>query len=193
VLFQIPSSLAEESPYACAQDRVRVVEKAALPPAVRKASGFPPQTASLLASAGRLSLPADPKGLVRRKPSERRSLSASRVRGTAEPPCDVTFPLDATLSLRDLTQFPGMVCSDYRPLLAWAGAEGKTHAFGTGGAIQTMTIRPYGVELFKDQFHAKYVRKLGPNTVAYFNMCCHFGDCVWSIGCKAMLLQGMTP
>ena len=49
------------------QGRVKVAEKAALPPAVRKASGFPAQTASLfpLGSAGRLSLPAEPRGLVR--------------------------------------------------------------------------------------------------------------------------------
>jgi len=49
------------------QGRVKVAQKAALPPAVRKASGFPAQTASLLppGSAGRLSLPAEPGGLVR--------------------------------------------------------------------------------------------------------------------------------
>jgi hypothetical protein len=49
------------------QGRVKVAEKAALPPAVRKASGFPAQTASLLhlGSAGRLSLPAEPRGLLR--------------------------------------------------------------------------------------------------------------------------------
>ena len=49
------------------QGRVKVAGKAALPPAVRKASGFPAQTASLLplGSAGRLSLPAEPRGLVR--------------------------------------------------------------------------------------------------------------------------------
>jgi hypothetical protein len=49
------------------QGRVKVAEKAALPPAVRKASGFPAQTVSLLPlnSAGRLSLPAGLKGLVR--------------------------------------------------------------------------------------------------------------------------------
>jgi hypothetical protein len=49
------------------QGRVKVAEKAALPPAVLKASGFPAQTASLLplSSAGRLSLPAEPRGLVR--------------------------------------------------------------------------------------------------------------------------------
>ena len=49
------------------QGRVKVAEKAALPPAVRKASGFPAQTGSLLPldSAGRLSLPAESRGLVR--------------------------------------------------------------------------------------------------------------------------------
>jgi hypothetical protein len=41
-------------------------EKRLCRPAVRKASGFPAQTASLLplGSAGRLSLPAEPSGLV---------------------------------------------------------------------------------------------------------------------------------
>ena len=50
-----------------AQGRVKFGEKAALPPDVRKASGFPVQTASLLSlgSAGMLSLPAEPRGLVR--------------------------------------------------------------------------------------------------------------------------------
>src|SRR5208282_4846542 len=50
-----------------ARGRVKVVGKAALPPAVRKASGFPARRASLLplGSAGRLSLPAEPRGLVR--------------------------------------------------------------------------------------------------------------------------------
>ena len=73
--------------------RAKVGGKAALPPELRKASGFPPRTASLLAlgSAGRLSLPAEPRGSVRADTSERRSLSASRVRGTAEPLWDVTF------------------------------------------------------------------------------------------------------
>ena len=49
---------------------VKVAEKAALPPAVRKASGFLAQTASLLplGSAGRLSLPAEPRELVRAEP-----------------------------------------------------------------------------------------------------------------------------
>ena len=43
------------------------MEKAALPPDVRKASGFPTQTASILplCLAGRLSLPAEPRDLVR--------------------------------------------------------------------------------------------------------------------------------
>jgi predicted thioredoxin/glutaredoxin len=47
--------------------RAKVGGKAALPPELRKASGFPPRTASLLAlgSAGRLSLPAEPRGSVR--------------------------------------------------------------------------------------------------------------------------------
>jgi hypothetical protein len=79
-----------------AQGRVKVAGKAALPSRVRgmrKAPGFPAQTASLfpLGSAGRLSLPAEPRGSVRADTSERRSLSASRVRGTAEPLWDVTF------------------------------------------------------------------------------------------------------
>ena len=49
------------------QGRVKVAEEAALPPDVRKASGFPGQTTSLvpLGSAGRLSLPAEPRELVR--------------------------------------------------------------------------------------------------------------------------------
>ena len=47
--------------------RIKVGEKAALPPELRKASGFPPRTASILAlgSAGRLSLPTEPRGSVR--------------------------------------------------------------------------------------------------------------------------------
>jgi len=60
----------EKSKKACwtrLKGRVKVAEKAALPPAVRKASGFPARTASLLplGSAGRLSLPAEPRGLVK--------------------------------------------------------------------------------------------------------------------------------
>jgi hypothetical protein len=50
-----------------AQGRIKVGEQAALPPDLRKAPGFPGQTASLLAlrTAGRLSLPAVPRGSVR--------------------------------------------------------------------------------------------------------------------------------
>jgi len=52
-----------------AQARLKIGEKAALPPGLRKAPGFPAQTASLLplGSAGRPSLPAEPRGLVRAK------------------------------------------------------------------------------------------------------------------------------
>jgi hypothetical protein len=52
---------------SAAQARLEIGGKAALPPDLRKASGFPAQTASLLpfGSAGRLSLPAEPRGLVR--------------------------------------------------------------------------------------------------------------------------------
>ena len=58
-----------------AQGRLKVGEKAALLSVsrrMRKASGFPAPTASLLplGSAGRPSLPAEPRGLVRGKPSE---------------------------------------------------------------------------------------------------------------------------
>jgi hypothetical protein len=51
------------APASPAKGRVKVAGKAALPPDVRKASGFPAQTASLLplGSAGRLSLPAEPR------------------------------------------------------------------------------------------------------------------------------------
>jgi len=58
---------------------------AALPPAVRKASGFPAHAASFLVSAqaGRLSLPAGAEEVVREtRATERRSLSAQRA---AEP------------------------------------------------------------------------------------------------------------
>ena len=52
---------------AAAQARLKIGGKAALPPDLRKASGFPAQSASLLpfGSAGRLSLPAEPKGPFR--------------------------------------------------------------------------------------------------------------------------------
>ena len=55
---------------ASGQGCPKVAEKAALPSRVRgmrKASGFPAQTASLLllGSAGSLSLPAEPRRLVR--------------------------------------------------------------------------------------------------------------------------------
>jgi len=70
---------------AIRRGRLKVAEETALPPDLRKASGFPRQTASLLllSSAGRLSLPAEPKGLLGWKPSERQSLSAHQA---AEPP-----------------------------------------------------------------------------------------------------------
>jgi hypothetical protein len=50
-----------------AQARLKIGGKAALPPDLRKASGFPAQIASLLppGSAGRRSLPAEPRRLVR--------------------------------------------------------------------------------------------------------------------------------
>ena len=80
------------------QGRVKVAQKAALPPAVRKASGFPAQTASLLplGSAGRLSLPAEPRALVRAealgkaKPFRTAGGGAALVRylsGTLTQPC----------------------------------------------------------------------------------------------------------
>jgi hypothetical protein len=53
-------------PYKRWHGQVEVGGEAARPPDVRKASGFPVQTASLLpfGSAGRLSLPAEPKRSV---------------------------------------------------------------------------------------------------------------------------------
>ena len=82
------------------QGRVKVAEKAALPPAVRKASGFPAQTASLLplGSAGRLGLPAEPRGLVRAealgkaKPFRTaggRAASGCYLSGTLTRPCPI--------------------------------------------------------------------------------------------------------
>jgi hypothetical protein len=87
------------------QGRVKVVEKAALPPVVRKASGFPAQTASLLplGSPGRLSLPAEPRVLVRAealgkaKPFRIRQLTDGRaalgcyLSGTLARPCPMRW------------------------------------------------------------------------------------------------------
>ena len=71
------------------QGRVKVGAKAALPPDLRKASGFPATSPSFLRSAGRLSLPAERRGPVLGiSATERQSLSA---RQAAEPLRRVTL------------------------------------------------------------------------------------------------------
>ena len=104
------SQAASSSGQGC----VKVAEEAALPPDLRKASGFPGQITSLVpfGSAGRPSLPAEPKGLVRAeavgkaKPFRRsggRAALGCYVSGTLTRLCQAGWTLFSTRSLCSAT------------------------------------------------------------------------------------------